>query len=235
MNALADHALLGLWERGAGCGPVARALLLLGAAMPESSAERCAEIAIGARDAAILQLRRATFGNTLVGCANCPGCGEEHEFDLDVERLLAGTPPREHGEIVLASGLRFRLPNSGDLAAVARHNDVDAAVRQLLQRCCLNAPSGIDWSQSLLDEVESGMAAVETKADIELRFDCVACGQVWHDRLDVAGWVWEEIAARAGRLLDEVHALAMSYGWSEQQILAMSDARRDAYLQRCFT
>lgn len=233
MNVLADHALLGIWERGAGCGPVARALLLLGAAMPEESAERCAGIAIGARDAAILRLRRATFGNSLAGCTNCPDCGEEHEFDLDVERLQAGASPREDGEIVLGSGLRFRLPNSGDLAVVARHNDVDAAVRQLLQRCCLNAPSGIDWSQSLADEVERAMTALETTADIELRFDCVACGRVWHDRLDVAGWVWEEVSARARRLLDEVHALAMYYGWSEQQILALSDARRDAYLQRC--
>src|SRR5260370_277559 len=122
MNALADHALLGIWERGAGCGPVERGLLLLGAALPEQSPERCA----------------------------------------------------------------------------------------------LNAPSGLAWSQSLLDEVEGGMTALESATDIELRFDCIACGEAWSDRLDVAGCVWEEIAARARRLLDEVHGLAIYYGWSEQ-------------------
>ena len=79
------------------------------------------------------------------------------------------------------------------------------------------------------------MTALESAADIELRFDCMACGEAWSDRLDVAGCVWEEIAARARRLLDEVHVLAIYYGWSERQILAMSAARRDAYLQRCFT
>jgi hypothetical protein len=235
MNALADHALLGIWERGAGCGPVARGLLLLGAALPEQSPERCAEISIGARDAAILRLRRATFGSRFCGRANCPRCREEHEFDLDLGELLADAPPRADGEIALGNGLRFRLPNSGDLAAVVRHNDADAAVRQLLQRCCLNAPSGLAWSQSLLDEVEGEMTALEGATDIELRFDCIACGETWSDRLDVAGCVWEEIAARARRLLDEVHGLAIYYGWSERQILAMSAARRDAYLQRCFT
>ena len=59
MNALADHALLGIWERGAGCGPVERGLLLLGAALPEQSPERCAEIPIGARDAAIQRVQSA--------------------------------------------------------------------------------------------------------------------------------------------------------------------------------
>src|SRR4029453_9293498 len=141
-------------------------------------------------------------------------------------------PPPADGEIVLGNGLRFRLPNSGDLAPGAHHNTADAAVRQLLQRCCLNAPFGLAWSQSLRDEVESGMTALESAMDIELRFDAIPSVEAWSDRLDVAGCVWEEISARARRLLDEVHGLAIYYGWSEQQILAMSDARRDAYLQR---
>ncbi len=234
MNALADDALLGLWERGAGCAPVERALLLLGAALPEQSLEHCAEITIGARDAAILKLRSAAFGGRLAGRANCPRCHEEHQFDLDIGELLASAPPRAEGEIVLDDGLRFRLPNSRDLAAIAHHNDADAAIRQLMQRCCVDASAAPDWPQSLLDAVDARMAALEGAADIRLRFDCIACGEAWTDRLDVAGYVWEEITERARRLLDEVHGLAAHYGWSEQQILAMSGARRGAYLQRCF-
>jgi hypothetical protein len=30
-----------------------------------------------------------------------------------------------------------------------------------------------------------------------------------------------------------VHRLAIAYGWDEQHILQMSDARRAAYLERC--
>ena len=37
---------------------------------------------------------------------------------------------------------------------------------------------------------------------------------------------------RARRLLDEVHALARSYSWSERQILELSEVRRRAYLER---
>ena len=45
-------------------------------------------------------------------------------------------------------------------------------------------------------------------------------------------FLWDEVDVRARRLLDEVHALAGAYGWSEQRILALSEARRRAYLDR---
>jgi hypothetical protein len=233
MNALADDALLGLWERGASRGPVARALLLLGAALPEQSPEHCAAIPVGTRDAAILKLRCATFGGRLSGRANCPKCREEHEFDLDIGELLAGAPPESESEFMLDNWLRFRLPDSRDLAAIAQHNDAEAAIRDLLRRCCLDTPVAPDWP-SLLEAVEARIAALQGAADIELRFDCIACGKAWTDRLDVVGYVWEEIADRARHLLDDVHGLAAHYGWSEPQILSMSGARREAYLQRCF-
>jgi hypothetical protein len=233
MNALADDVLLGIWERGAGVRPVERALLLVGAALPEQSLDHCAEIPIGARDAAILKLRCATFGGRLSGRADCPCCREEHEFDLDIGEVLAAAPIQTESEIMLDNGLRFRLPNSRDLAAIAHHNDAEAAIRHLLQRCCVNAPAAPDWP-SLLDAVDAGIAALQGAADIQLRFDCIACGEPWTERLDVVGYIWEEIAEHARRLLDEVHGLAAHYGWSEQQILAMSGARRDAYLQRCY-
>jgi hypothetical protein len=234
MNALADDALLGIWERGAGCGPVERALLLLGVALPGQSLEHCAAIPIGARDTAILKLRCATFGGRLSGRANCPRCREEHEFDLDIGELLAGAPSQTESEFMLDNGWRFRLPDSRDLAAIAHHNDAEAAIRDLLRRCCLDAPAAPDWPPSLLEAVEARIAALQGGADIELRFDCIACGKAWTDRLDVVGYVWEEITERARHLLDEVHGLAAHYGWSEQQILSMSGARREAYLQRCF-
>jgi len=234
MNALADDALLGLWERGAGSGPVERALLLLGAALPEQSLEHCAAMPIGARDAEILKLRRATFGGRLSGRANCPRCREEHEFDLDIGELLASVPPQAESEIALDNGLRFRLPDSRDLAAIAHHADAEAAARHLLQRCCVDAPAELEWSHSLHEALDARLAGVAGTADIQLRLDCIACGETWTGRLDADSYVWEEITEHARRLLDDVHGLAAHYGWSEREILSMSGARRDAYLRRCF-
>ena len=40
-----------------------------------------------------------------------------------------------------------------------------------------------------------------------------------------------ELEAQAKRLLRSVHVLASAYGWSESEILALSEARRDAYVE----
>jgi hypothetical protein len=48
---------------------------------------------------------------------------------------------------------------------------------------------------------------------------------------DIGAFLWEEIAAQARRLLREVHTLARAYGWREADILVMSAARRQAYLE----
>ena len=49
--------------------------------------------------------------------------------------------------------------------------------------------------------------------------------------LDIASFVWSEIHAWAIRLLHDVHALALAYGWREVDILTMSPWRRQAYLE----
>jgi hypothetical protein len=64
-----------------------------------------------------------------------------------------------------------------------------------------------------------------------LDFICPVCGHAGQTLFDIAGYLWEEIRTQAQRLLHEVHALARAYGWREGDILALSAARRRAYLE----
>jgi hypothetical protein len=233
MQALTDSSLLDIWERGQGRGPVERALLLLAAALPALEDDVRTEISIGERDAAVLRLRHATFGSHLPGEMSCPACNGQLEFQLEAENLLSGLPARTEREFTSAGGLRFRLPNSRDLLTVAHCENAAEAARKLLQRCCLNPRTEEDWSPALLAEVEGLLTRFEDAADIELQFNCASCGHAWADHLDVCGYFWEELKQRAERLLDDVHRLARAYAWDEQRILALSDARRAAYLARC--
>jgi hypothetical protein len=68
--------------------------------------------------------------------------------------------------------------------------------------------------------------------DFAVDLECPACAHAWSAPFDVAGYLWEEIDTRARRLLDEVHVLARAYGWPEDEVLRLSDARRSAYLER---
>jgi hypothetical protein len=227
--------LLEIWEQARALHPLDRALVMAGAAFPGAPHARLAALSAGERDAALLALRRAAFGPRLPGYADCPACGERLEFSLDADQLQVqphGEPPAER-TVRLSGGLAFRLPTSGDLARVLDDGEPRAAARRLMELCLLPEPGAAapEWTDDLLEEVEAEMARADPQADVELAFDCAACGHAWGVPFDVAAFLWEEIEARAGRLLVEVHALARAYGWAEREILALSDARRGAYLE----
>jgi len=231
MHALSDSRLVALWERGRHCSGVTRALLL--ASESQELAERDpTEVSIGERDAAILRLRAASFGARLEGYTDCPRCSERLEFDFDCASLVADLhEPR--GREFKAGATRFRLPNSGDLIAVAETADIAEATRALLRRCCLDASDTVEWTDALLADIEGRIDALDPGADIRFALTCAACAHAWDARLEIAAWCWDEVEARAQLVLDEVHRLALAYGWSEDQILALGAERRSAYLERC--
>jgi len=68
-------------------------------------------------------------------------------------------------------------------------------------------------------------------AEILVTLSCPVCGSECNQSLDIAAFLWEEIEARAKRLLMEVHALASAYGWTEKEILSLSECRRASYLE----
>jgi len=231
MQALSDPQLLEVWERGHRRSAVARAVLL--AAQCPGIADRDARaLCIGERDTAILQVRRATFGTQLQGSLQCPNCAQPLEFDFDCSALPEDVISPERTEFT-AHDMRFRLPNSHDLMAVAQTDTAEDAAQALLRRCCLEESATIDCSEALVAEVEGQISAADAASDIRFGFTCTSCAHAWEERLDIAAWCWDEVELRAQRLLSEVHRLAWAYGWSEAQILSLGAARRRAYLELC--
>jgi hypothetical protein len=227
MQPLDDVAVLELWERGESCSPVGRGLLLLAAArsdLPETARLRTS---VAERDAAILTLRRVTFGQRFACATVCPHCGVQLEFELDAATLPEFTPATDE---VRANGMRFRLPTSRDLIDAGRCVTDEDAAQMLARLCCLEEQAP-ETTPALLAEIEREMAALLD--EIELRFDCAACGHAWRSGFDICAYVWQEIEHRAAGLLDDVHRLASCYSWNERDILAMSGRRRAAYLDRC--
>ena len=85
-------------------------------------------------------------------------------------------------------------------------------------------------SPALIGELESHMEALDPAADIRLGLRCTECGHGWDALLDIGACFWDELGSRAHQLLESVHRLASAYGWRESEILALSPARRAAYL-----
>lgn len=125
--------------------------------------------------------------------------------------------------------LAVRLPTSLDLAAITGCESVEAARRMLVSRC-------VEGSQAL--DSEAVAAAVDAELDRRtgisagaVALTCPDCGHGWNVAIDVAMFAWREIEILAGQLLRYVDVLARRYGWSEQEILALSPARRRFYLE----
>lgn len=211
--------------------PLDRALLALAVAMPGEDSSALARWPLGRRNAALSQLRRACFGEKLTGWTACPQCGERLEFSLDAEKLYSDS--RDVVEQFAIDGRRFRPMNSFDLASVAGEKDELAASLALLRACCLDS-TDLDkckFSADDMDEIGKQLAEADPLAEILLDLECSECGNSWNEPFDIAAWLWTEIEARAHRLLLDVHTLAAAYGWSESEILSLSEPRRAQYLE----
>ena len=223
--ALTAELLLSVWAAGSERHPIDRALLLYALASPDTPTEELADRPLGERNSVLLRLHQRLFGEELAGYCDCPHCGERLEFTLRCSDLLASSASAQ--PMAEVAGLSRRLPTSRDLAEIARLDDPEQAKWQLLQRCC-----GDKVDAELLPAFEAALEQADPCADCSLELGCAACDQSAVVPFDIAHFLWEELTAQARRLLDEVHLLALNYGWSESEILALPAVRRQAYLSR---
>jgi len=233
MRALSNAEFLGLWERGFRLHPVEQGLLALSAALPEVSHESLADWPLGRRNSALVELRDSCFGSSLHGWTACTRCGEKMEFEMDSRVLLkeAADQKPSPDEAIVVKGQSFRLPTSRDLAQAANETDCREAAIRLIERCRIGNGESVGWSAEDLEEIGERMELADPLAETRLALKCPACDNEWNETLDIASFFWEEIEARAKRILWEIHAFASAYGWTEAEILSLSETRRALYLE----
>jgi hypothetical protein len=230
MRALSSPDFLDLWERGCSLHPVDQGLLALSAALPKSSQDILADWPLGRRNQALAALRCSCFGRILKAWTSCNRCGEKLEFELDGEAWADSSDPVES---IVVKGHSFRPPTSRDLARAAEEGDAGYAVRRLLTGCLADSADSLDGlGEEDLQEIGERMAAADPLAETRLTLHCPECGEEWEESLDIVRFFWAEIEARAKRALFEIHTLASAYGWSEREILSLSETRRALYLER---
>lgn len=228
MPRLGAPELLSIWEEGRSRHPIDRALLLFAVAQADLPPECLADLPLGRCSEALLRWRRSVLGPRIPVYANCPGCREQMEMTLETEQLLADVAT-EYTEYE-SDGFRCRAPTSRDLAEAVEAGDHDAVVMRLLERCCLSRPD--DASPDALAVAEASLETLDPAADIELALTCASCGMSWTAPFDIGVVLWDELEVKARSMLSEVHILARAYGWSERDILGLSEARRTEYIER---
>ena len=220
MRTLTAAVVLSGWERSLGRPPLRQALDLLVCAAPEQS---WAQLPFGQVCRGLFRLRSLLFGPVMPGVVSCPKCGEQMEFTFQCDSI-EGALAAPAALLRIEAGerqLEMRLPTAADLLAV--HTSAE-----LLQRC---AASPVVPDHDFLQAASECVAEADPLSETLLDLICAACGHPWQAALDIVSYLGREIAYEARRLLSDVHRLASAYGWSESDILAMSPARRGAYLE----
>ncbi|MCW2524300.1 MAG: hypothetical protein JWO63_2635 [Frankiales bacterium] len=241
-SGLSPTELLELTDAGAASDSAERGLLLLAAARPDLSADALEGFGLGARDAWVMDLRCATFGDELSGRVACPACATS--LAVAISRDEIGLEPGEQGAAVPVwveldgTVVEARTPDGSALLAAAAQPDVEAARRSLIASCVVQASAAsgaiapLDLPAAVLEAVGEAILAADPGAEVGVPLDCAVCAHRWTPVLDPVLFFWAELHAAGTQLLDDVHQLAAGYGWSEPEVLRLSASRRRRYVDR---
>jgi hypothetical protein len=240
MRTLSNADFLSLWENGHRLHSLDRGLLAVRALLAEPMEESVADWPLGRRNHALAQLHAMYFGPALRGWTECDRCGEKLEFAVACQSLIeqqrgrgVNTLAELMPEQIAMKGRFYRVPTSRDLARVADEPDARAAALRLA--ACCRIDEGVDdapeWSDEELGDLGGKMIEADPLAEILLSFECPVCQAKREQALDLPAFLWAELEAFAKRMLHEIHILARAYGWSESQVLSLSDSRRAIYVQ----
>ena len=101
----------------------------------------------------------------------------------------------------------------------------------LVERCIVALePETGDLATDAIEALAERMADCDPQSDVRLALTCPACTHSWSVGFDIADFLWRKVDDRARQLLPHIATLAAAFGWREQEILALGEARRAHYL-----
>jgi hypothetical protein len=219
-------------------------LLTLGYA--QLSVDAAVNLPLPKRERLLLILRRSNFGDAMRAQSRCGACGSDNEINLSCDALLTAFPNTEGLEsdsgpvgwslTVLPSGVQATLQSLSafDLAEASHLPATKTA--HFLQEHSLKSleKSGqvLSWEQLNLEDQNALTQALESlSGGIRLEVICSACGGKENRDLDLGLWIAQDVSRATRKVLQEVDTLARAYGWSESDILNLSNRRRQLYLE----
>jgi hypothetical protein len=240
MRGLTAKEILGVWEVGQYQVSAERALTLLSTFCPQTPREDLERMSIGKRDALLLSFREILFGSQFSATTRCPHCGSMIDLGFSSSEVRTNALD-EQAETFFVSVREYefkcRVPDSRDLLAVMHKPDQDSITNALFEQCVSQkqphdlAVSLTSLPEDVSEAVVAEIAKRDPQGDIRFNLSCPDCSHHWEAIFDIVSFIWNEICAWAGRLMRQVHTLALAYGWREVDILSLSPLRRQVYLE----
>ena len=102
-----------------------------------------------------------------------------------------------------------------------------------LRERCVTWPAGVDaktLDPAVRDRVGAAAEELAGASALAVRLSCPDCGGEVSAEVDPVALLADRVSDEVRDLLGDVAELAAAFGWSETEVLQLSDARRRAYL-----
>jgi DNA-directed RNA polymerase subunit RPC12/RpoP len=159
----------------------------------------------------------------------CGRCGQTLEITFTVDELMASAREADK-ETVEVGGRSFRRPTGRDQLLWMRqsYSSEQEACASLAESLALD---GKTVDPAMLPEIEAALDDVDPLLRAPVEAACPDCGHAAEYEIDVAGFALARFRQAQENLIESVHRLASRYHWSERDILAMPEWRRERYLE----
>ena len=132
------------------------------------------------------------------------------------------------GEPVEAGGRLFRRPTGRDQLrwAEREYRTADEAMAEIARTLAVD---GRPVEAALMRELEVALDEADPLLCARVRSECPECGRASERELDLIASVLSQLESTQEELFETVHLLASKYHWSEAEILALPQWRRERY------
>jgi hypothetical protein len=156
-------------------------------------------------------------------------CGETAIVELGTQDLAEFAAARSRDEIVV-SAVTLRLPTGEDQVRWARL-DAPHSARAVLDDLVVSG----ELSDELVARADALLSEVDPLIELEVESACPRCGAALSRHVDIELMALTRLRNARRILLEQVHALAATYHWTEAAIAALPSWRRAEYAALAIT
>lgn len=197
------------------------------------------ELPLGTRIEAVMALASVGTTRQLAWRVRCgyPDCGAEGELELSAGELAELAAEAYRDELVPVrigeATARMRRPTGADqrrwLEGGAENIEAMAASLFVEPGWDTLKASGARLDE-FSDAIDGAMAEYDPLVGFHLEVGCAECGRDTEQAPDLAAAALERLWQAQVRLIGDVHRLARSYHWTEDEIARVPAWRRQVYL-----
>ena len=185
------------------------------------------EWTINRRLQGLIAVTIATRGAAWTSTIRCQGCGAPMDLPLQLDAFR-----REEDPPSVACALDGEMQHLAVPTGADQHSWLQAGANGPAAMLARLLPEGAAASPERLAAVEAALAEADPLTVLTIHTRCPECDAENSMELDLEATCLALLAAEQPRLIDDIHALALAYHWTEAEVLAVPPRRRRQYLDR---